>query len=175
MKQKIWAKTLLTSYNCLDNIASAIDSLVVNQGVNSSRNKLSTLENAEKIINLIQRKKLLINLKVLIENIMSKIDANNARLLVLKYFDRLNTEVMIEVLSMTRRTFFRRVDRALEQFGNELVASGYDHDSLNLVLGKENWIKEIFNGFNTEEAEEEDGISEVAPVLNCLSIKPKMA
>ena len=55
MKQKIWAKTLLASYNSLETIANAVDNLVVTQGINSANNHLSTMENAEKIINLIQR------------------------------------------------------------------------------------------------------------------------
>lgn len=151
MNQKLWAKTLLHSYNCLENIANAIDTMVINQGVSSMNNRLSTEENAEKIIRLIKRKKLLINLKVLINNIMSKLDTDSARILVLKYFDKLKTEVCLEVMNLPRRTFFRKADKALEEFGTMLKIYGYDECTIHSLICEENWIKEIYNGYKNQE------------------------
>lgn len=145
MEQKIWAKTLLSGYNCLEKMADAIDLAIISQGIGSSKNHLTTMENAEKIIDLIQRKKTLVNLKVMIENVMANIDVNSARLLVLKYFDRVKTELCLEILSLTRRTFFRRVDRALDEFACKLKHLGYDDNTLCSMLAKEYWIKEIYN------------------------------
>lgn len=147
MKQKIWAKTLLTIYNCLETIADAIDNLVITQSVSSGRNNLTTLENAEKVINLIQRKKLLVNLKVLIDEALSKLDKNNARILILKYVDRVKPEIAMEILGLSRRTYFRRIDGAVNDFALTLSNLGYAENILETMLKKEHWIKEFFNNY----------------------------
>ncbi len=156
MKQKIWAKTLLTTYNCLEAISNAIDKLVITQGVNSGRNSLTTMENAEKIINLIQRKKLMVNLKVITENVMASLDTNSARILVMKYFDHVKPDVCYKLLDMSRRTFFRKANKAVDEFALHLKNLGYDHETLNNMLYKEQWIKEYFNHFSRQEEELDD-------------------
>lgn len=147
MKQKIWAKTLLSTYNCLEPISDAIDKLVISQGVNSCCNHLSTMDNAEKIISLIQRKKMLINLKVITENVIASIDTKSARILVMKYFDHVKPEVCYKLLEMSRRTFFRKIDRAVEEFAIHLKNFGYTSENLEQLLAKESWIKEYYNHF----------------------------
>lgn len=155
MKQKIWAKTLLTTYNCLEPISDAIDKLVISQGVNSCCNNLTTLENAEKIINLIQRKKIMVNLKVIIENVMASIDPNSARILVMRYFDKVKPEVCFNLLEMSRRTYFRKIDRAIEEFSIHLKNFGYTSEVLEQNLSRENWIKEYFNHFAKQKESEQ--------------------
>lgn len=147
MKQKIWAKTLLNTYNCLETISSAIDKLVVTQGVNSGKNNLSTMENAEKIINLIQRKKLMVNLKVITENVIASLDTTSARILVMKYFDKVKPEVCFELLDMSRRTFFRKINRAIDEFAVHLKQMGYSSEKLAEMLKNEHWIKEYYNHY----------------------------
>lgn len=147
MKQKIWAKTLLTTYNCLEPISDAIDKLVISQGVNSCCNNLTTLENAEKIINLIQRKKNMVNLKVIIENVMASLEPQSARILIMKYFDKVKPEVCFSLLGLSRRTYFRKIDKAIDEFSIHLKNFGYTSETLEQILKKENWIKEYFNHF----------------------------
>ena len=154
MKQKIWSKTLLATYNCLETISNAIDSIVISQGIGSGRNNLTTMQSAERIINLIQRKKLLINLKVLIEKVIARLDSKVARILVLKFFDKLKPEICMEVLKLTRRTYFRRVNSAINEFGEMLESFGYTDDVLSKMLDKENWIKEYYNTYKQQTKKE---------------------
>ena len=151
MKQKIWAKTLLASYNSLETIANAVDNLVVTQGINSANNHLSTMENAEKIINLIQRKKLLVNLKVLFYSNISKLDSLSARLLIMRYLDNIKPDICLEILKLTRRTYFRKLDKALEEFSLKLKLSGYTPVVLEQLVQKEHWIKEHYNNYLKKE------------------------
>ena len=164
MEQKSWAKTLLTIYNCLENITSAIDNLVLSQGINSGRNNLTTMESAQKIINLIQRKKMLINLKVLTEKIVASVDQLSARILILKYFDRVKPEVIYNILNISRRTYFRKLNTALENFGNKLKSEGYSSNVLKERLKNESWIIEMFENNltkNEKESFEEEKNDEV--------------
>lgn len=151
MKQKIWAKTLLASYNSLETIANAVDNLVVTQGINSANNHLSTIENAERIISLIQRKKLLVNLKVLVDSNIEKLDNLSARLLIMRYLDNIKPDICLEILKLTRRTYFRKLDRALEEFSLKLKLSGYTPAVLEQLVKKEHWIRENYNNFLKQE------------------------
>ena len=151
MKQKIWAKTLLASYNSLETITNAVDNLVVTQGINSANNHLTTIENAEKIISLIQRKKLLVNLKVLVDSNIEKLDNLSARLLIMRYLDNIKPDICLEILKLTRRTYFRKLDRALEEFSLKLKLSGYTPAVLEQLVQKEHWIKEHYNNFLKQE------------------------
>lgn len=151
MKQKIWAKTLLNTYNCLETISSAIDKLVVTQGVNSGKNTLTTMENAERIINLIQRKKLMVNLKVLTENIISSLNTISSRILVMKYIDKVKPEICFELLEMSRRTFFRKLNRAIDEFALRLKQMGYNSEKMSEMLANEHWIKEYYNHYAKQE------------------------
>lgn len=151
MKQKIWAKTLLASYNSLETIANAVDNLVVSQGINSANNHLTTIENAERIINLIQRKKLLVNLKVLVDSTVAKLDNLSARLIIMRYLDNIKPDICLEILKLSRRTYFRRLDRALDEFSLKLKLSGYTPDVLEQLVQKEYWIKEHYNNFLKQE------------------------
>ena len=107
-------------------------------------------ESAERIINLIQRKKLLINLKVLIEKTLAKMNSEVARILVLKFFDKLKPEICMQVLNVTRRTYFRRVNSAIDEFGEMLENFGYTENVLSKMLDKENWIKEYYNNYKQQ-------------------------
>lgn len=147
MEQKAWAKTLLSIYNCLENIASAIDKLVLNQGINSGKNFNTTMESANKMINLIQRKKMLINLKVLIEQTIANLDVESARILVLKFFDKVSADDCAKVMTYSRRTFFRKLDKAVESFGLNLKVNGYTSASLFETFKKESWIMDYYYNF----------------------------
>lgn len=152
MKQKIWAKTLLSAYNCLENIADAIDSLVMSQGIHSGNNNNTAFQNAEKIITLIGRKKLLINLKVLTEKVMENLTVDEARILILKYFDRVKTENIAEVLQISRRTYFRKISLAEEEFAKELSRRGFTFSQLEEMTKKESWITQLFTSISEQDA-----------------------
>lgn len=174
MKQKIWAKTLLASYNSLETIANAVDNLVLTQGVNSANNHLTTMENAERIINLIQRKKLLVNLKVLVDSNIAKLDSLSARILIMRFLDNIKPDICLEILKLARRTYFRKLDRALEEFSLKLKLGGYTAEKIEQLVQKEHWIKEIYNNLQKQETQktikesEESGEENEIFSIHCL-------
>lgn len=174
MKQKAWAKTLLSIYTCLENISNAIDKYVVSQGVNSGRNNLTTLESAEKIISLIERKKLMINLKVLIEKSISNLEVENARILVMRYVDKVKPEVCANILNFSRRTYFRKLDKSIEYFANQLKLNGYDNEYLLNMFKNEGWIRELFENFLKQKQKNVEIENDVATVnLTAKALKLK--
>ncbi len=169
MKEKSWAKTLLSIYNCLENISNAIDGMVLYQGISSGQNHLTVMENAQRIIGYTERKKLFINTKVLIEDIVSKLDDNVSRILILKYFDKLKSETCANVLNLSRRTYFRKLDSALESFGKALNVRGFSSEKLLKVYEKERWIVEQFEN-NEKQSNTEPEINDEVLLNNFYSV-----
>ena len=147
IKQECWAKTLLNAYSYLETICGAIDKSVVNYGVSSAGSSKSTIQIANKIISLTERKKFLINIKVLVDDILRTISSANARLLVVKYIDKVKTELACEILKLSTRTYFRHVKTAVSSFAAELKKKGYDSAKLRSKMMNEGWILEIYNSY----------------------------
>lgn len=145
IEQKNWSKTLLTTYSYLETICGAIDKKVLTYGTSCSTNGTEFLAN--KIISLTERKKFLINVKILVDSALKNIEDEKAKILVLKFVDRLKTELITSVLKMPTRTYFRKVNLAIDSFSNVLLKSGYDSTKLSQIFRSEDWILEIYNNF----------------------------
>lgn len=153
--EKNWSKTLLSSYQYFETICGAIDKTVLNYGINSAMNSDAEFV-ANKIIALTQRKKFLINTKILIDNILSRLDAAFARILVLKFVDKVKAENASKILGISLRTYFRKINIAIEKFTNLLVGFGYSSSKLISIFENENWVMEIYNNFSKNELREID-------------------
>lgn len=151
IEQTNWSKTLLNTYSYLETICGAIDKCVVNCGVSSGCSSNSTILIANKMISLIERKKFLINLKILIDNVLRNIASSDARILTIKYIDKVKSEVASQVLGLSNRTYFRKINVAVNNFALELKKQGYTSSVLKEFLSKEGWIIEIYNSYSKKE------------------------
>lgn len=151
MNQKIWSKTLLNCYPCLERIAGAIDGLVLTNGLHSGCGYYNTLTSANKIIELIDRKKILINLKVLTEKIIEKMSVEYARILVLKFFDRVKSEDIAKIMGLSHRNYFRKLNQAINSFATGLVKFGFTAVVLEKTVEKEEWIKDVYDSILRKE------------------------
>ena len=67
-QQNTWTKTLLSAYSYLENICGSIDKKVLNYGISSGCSR-DTEYVANKILSLMNRKKFLINTKVMVDSV----------------------------------------------------------------------------------------------------------
>lgn len=145
--QECWAKTLL-DINCyLDAICSAIDKNVERCSVNSAHSQMDTSYFADKIINFMQRKKFMINIRILINSVFRNLPKQSAKILTIKYIDKMKTETACKLLEMPYRTYFRKVEKAIEDFAFELKKKGYDELKLYQMFKDELWILEVFDNY----------------------------
>lgn len=158
----VWAKTVLSVYRYLERIAGAIDKIVEKTGLGSANicgqnyfyNNIFTV--AEKMIALGQRKVTLINLKILVEDTLKKINPQDAEILIEKFFDGVKTRELVEIHNMSMRTAFRKIDSAVKSFASALVMSGFDDKKLENMLQDEQWILQVHQKLLTKD---EDDIS----------------
>lgn len=151
MREKIWGKTLLTSYTCLERLANAIDGLVLSSSLHSSVGFNGTLSSANRILKLISRKKVLINIKVLVEKVLEKIPVDYARILVLKYFDKVKSADIAQVMGLPNRTYFRKLNQAHESFSQRLIKEGFSSNIIEKMVEEEKWILELFDSIYSKE------------------------
>ena len=156
----LWTKTLLTVYRYLERIAGAIDKIVLQSGLNSA-----TLSNpnlyynnvysiSQKIIDLSERKVTLINLKVLIEDVLSEIDGKEAEILIEKFFDGIKFRDLILRHDVSMRTIFRRYNKAMLSFSSRLAANGYSDSKLQHMVENEGWILNVYQRFANKNEDE---------------------
>lgn len=157
MKANLWAKTSLSVYRYLERIADAIDRLVESKAINSFyvsssnffTNSVSVI--ADNIIELSERKVKLINFKVLIETALTACDAEQAALLIEKYFDGEKVKDIVAKHGLTMRTYFRKLNAAENAFYCELAHAGFTDEKLNQYLSSESWIMEVMRRFAQDE------------------------
>ena len=144
---ELWGKTLLSLYRHFGVMANSIDNLVRRIGINSAfRHTIydSTIVDSNKILELTERKIKIINLKVIVEDILSDLNMKDLKILTLCYVDGVEYKKIIKLLNINQRTFFRRKEIAIARFSNKLAEMGYDTDKLEKYLHNENWIKNTY-------------------------------
>lgn len=151
MENLMWSKTLLKSYNRLEQVAEILDRTVLDKGIASQYSFDSTEKLAGKILAVIERKKVLVTIKVIIEECLSKLKSKHSKLLVLKFFDCMKSADIANVLGCSMRSLFRNSNQALSYFNKNLLELGYDDEKLRLLVKNEPFIKTVYNEVLKEE------------------------
>ncbi len=153
----LWTKTLLSVYRYLERICGAIDKIILQRALNCSNvtgqnyfyNNVFSI--TQRLIDLSQRKVTLINLKILIEGTLSKIDEQNAKILIEKYFDGRKYKEIATNHNFSMRTVFRKIENAEKCFCCALKMKGYGAFKLQNMLKNENWINNVYARFAEKE------------------------
>lgn len=146
---KYWSKSALTIYRYLETMSNTIDKIVVNTGKTSYSSLLqkyqSTYYQAGQIIELVERKRKMINLKIAVEDSFAALDVLDRRILGLVYVDGVKSEKVAKLLNMSLRTFFRRKLIALSNFAEEMELAGFNNEFFIKEYSKERWFQSVYN------------------------------
>ena len=86
---KYWSKSALSVYRYLEQMVNSIDKTILDSGKNSNQLNVqkyqTTLYQTKKMIELMERKRKMINLKVSIEEAINRLDKTNKKILALIY------------------------------------------------------------------------------------------
>lgn len=161
MNFKVWCKSFLSIYHIIPNIISSIDKLVMLKSANSSYfgdgAKNSTLNQIEQVINLSQKKINLINLKVLTDEALLDMNVDSSRLLVVRYVNNINCKKAIELSKLSRRTYFRNLNKAMVEFEKVLYKKVLANANIYNSFLRENFLDDIFERINVFESSLRDG------------------
>ena len=157
MENKGWGRTILSVYNYLETVTEAIDKVVKARAVNGFYYNSATCgyndiySISEHILNLTERKVNLINLKILCEDILEKMNLEYARILISNFIDKRRAVDSAEILGISLRSYFRKLKMALASFESELAKLGYNDKYLYKLFKNEEWIMEIKHNFDQED------------------------
>lgn len=161
MKNNTWGKTILSVYKYLDRVSEAIDKLVKENAVNSfyftgtNQSRNGVMQVAERILNLTERKKRLINMRVLADKALIECDRGAAQILIERYMDGDSSQEIASRHNLNIRTYFRHLVSAEEKFSAIMAKYGFTDKKLNQYLAGEKWILEVYEKFNAEEQADE--------------------
>lgn len=138
--QNLWSKTLLLSYRHLEPLCGSIDKIIEKIGISAGKMYDNAFSTLQKIIELSERKITLINLKLLIENTLSKIKKEKASILIRRFIDNITYKNLQEEYNTSLRTVFRKLNLALNSFSSHLLLNGFDDKKIENMVKRENWI-----------------------------------
>jgi len=146
---KTWSKTILSIYKYLETLSNSIDDLVLKKSINSAFYNNGRFNNcydcANKIMQLTDRKINLINIKVMVDNTLSRMPLKYRQVLALAFIDNIKSEKIAELMGISLRTFFRRKNDAISSFAKNLSLQGYTSQKLESMFYGEHWIKNLYD------------------------------
>jgi len=146
---KYWSKSAISIYKYLSTMSNTLDKIVLDLGKGSncavSQKYHSTYYQASKIIELMDRKRKMINLKVAVEDAIGKLDKTNRRIMALVFIDGAKSESVANLLGVSLRTFFRKKINALKEFTDILQEMGYDESFFESEYFNEKWFMAVYD------------------------------
>ncbi|MBQ8522314.1 MAG: hypothetical protein IJ458_01460 [Clostridia bacterium] len=148
------AKVLISAYRFIEKNCDLMDEFVYRHAINfgPSPEYCSTYDVTNNIINLIERKNRLINLKLIIEELVDSLEKQDKLIILSKMRYNLSVKSFCEMFNMPSvRTAFRRIQTSLEHFLIKANNSPYkekleyllDNESFIVALRQEQFKKEV--------------------------------
>ena len=146
---KYWSKTALSVYRYLESMTETVNKKIINTGSNSNKEGLlvyqSTYFQTSQMIELIERKRKFINLKVAVEETLATLSNIDRRILVLAYIDGVTSVIIAQLLNVSLRTYFRKKAAAIERFADRMDKFGLNEKFFASEYGDEMWFMGVYN------------------------------
>lgn len=160
---KYWSKSALSIYRYLEKMTDTIDKLIMDIGKHSNNQVMqknqTTYGQASKIIEYLDRKRKMINLKVAVEDALAKLNKTDKRILALVFIDGVKSDLVAQFLGVSLRTFFRKKIEALTHFNLQMIANGFDLNFFSSEYAQEKWIMSVYNECLSKSTTDEENIN----------------
>ena len=143
--KEVWARTLLTIYDRLENLADKIDEVIMSAAMSAANPFMysRTQEIYDEIIEYYYRKIVCINLKVLIDNAFKLMEPREVGILKLIYVYKRTRKEVADHFGLSIRTEFRKEKSAYYSFAEKLEILGYDENRLEEWLKDQVWLRQL--------------------------------
>ena len=157
MQLSVLSLAVLKIYRYLEPMAISIDRQIATKSYNPECSIGFSMEKTTgEIIGLTERKIALINLKVLIDKAIAKLNDNNKKIIILKYIDNLSVNEICELLSVSQRTYFRKSNAAIDAFCRMFAIQNSLHGDILSKYQKQKWFVNMTGFFDSVENEKKD-------------------
>lgn len=137
-------EALVKSYRLLDKKCAVVDKFINNYAIyfGPAEYNFGSLDVCNNILDLMERKNQLINLKLIIDHAVKSLNEFDRKLISIKLHYNLTQEEICEVLNVKLRTLYRKADRAMVNLTIALNQSQFN-SKLQNILHKEIWITNL--------------------------------
>ena len=97
IKERLWAKTLLTAYPYLERAAEEADARLTDEAVSSWRSPLSAEDTCKRLMRIVAAKEGYINARVITNECVARLPQKLGRALKCRYFEMLSYPVIARV------------------------------------------------------------------------------
>ena len=108
------------------------------------------------MIELMDRKRKMINLKVAVERSLSKLDKMNRRIMTLVFIDGVKSEQVSQLFGISIRTFFRKKQKALRGVTMLMEELGFDEDFFESEYFGEKWFMKVYDNCVSRDCETDE-------------------
>lgn len=138
------SETIIKCYSLLSRKCDIIDKFIKNHALyfGPCTAEYGAEDVCNNIIELMERKNQLINLKIIVDSALKKLDDQDKKILYIKMNYKISMAELCGVLQLKERTAFRRIERAYENLAIALNKSKYSEKLYKLLTG-ENWLTAI--------------------------------
>ena len=148
MKNQLWTQTILESYNYIGCLSRSIDKRVLTLGTQSYKTTnygtFCTLDLMEAVIELIERKKKMLRLKMLVENTLRNLPVGTSKLLIRKYIDKLSLSDLALENNITINVLRRKLYKAINECYDYFCKLGYCTAYIEQEYLSEQWLVGIY-------------------------------
>ena len=146
MNKKALGETALISYNSAVALSEVIERAVNKKSILTASRELdgNLIRMFEHICTLLERKAYLKVFAACVEETVCSIDETQAKIVVLRFFDRLSHEQIYAALNMPRRTYFRKLEQAVEAVGKEMFSRHFSEKLCVRLFESEHWLKKLY-------------------------------
>lgn len=150
-KFKFWIKVLLASYPTIPEIIKSVDKIIEIQASTVSFssdifNGGKSIEGqVEKVIDLSERKKSLLNIYIMTKKLLKNLSHNDLDYIEKRFFFKWSTEEIAKHFGISSRTAYRKIERAIDEIFKISQTKNWSLRFIESQTAKEYWLKGRFN------------------------------
>lgn len=149
MKNHLWTRAIFEGYQYLKKIIRILDKQVISMSVHSYQGYQTgadaTLQLMQEILELIERKKSLLRLKKIIEEVLRSIPRASAVILVRRHIDGLTLKDVANEQNLSYGVMRRLYKQAIQQAYIRFCALGLSVSQMEQEYGREKWLIGFLN------------------------------
>lgn len=149
-KMKFWFKTLFSSYGSIPEVIKTLDKIIELQASSLSfasdvfNKENTTINQVEKIIDLSERKKKLLNIHLMTKKLLNNLSFNDCDFLEKRFCLNWTADDLANEFNISTRTVYRKIDKLINDVYANAQKNNWSLAFLESQIKDEFWLKEKF-------------------------------
>lgn len=145
-KTRLWTKTLVSSFRIIPEIIRAIDKIIEAQastisfGYNIYNGPQTTFDQVERVIDMSERKRSLMNIYLMIKSALKELDSTDLEILEKRFFLNYSIKGVAKEYNISIRTLYRKIDKILSKLYFICLRKNWSLKLIESQVKNEDWL-----------------------------------